>query len=174
MALPGMPTLTVADDGWSVKVSQGSALILYRTSTPGDVLFIQWIYSLTQDACGYRPLVTLGGDPETQFAAWLQANKGLRLSAGLPRQFGQLATTEYDVSVVAKEACQYTSPVSVIVEGGGIVFYAGERQRLEVASRNDKLILILIQAPSETEFDTFEPLAEQVLNSLTWPPSPTE
>jgi hypothetical protein len=171
-----MPTLTVADDGWSVKDSQGSALTLYRTSTPGDVLNIQWIDDLTQDACGYRPLVTVGGDPETQFQAWLTAIKGLQLSAGLARQFGQLTTTEYDVSVVAKDACQYTSPVSVVVDENsarqfGLTFFAGERQRLEMASRNDQLILMLIAAPSEA---AFEPLAEQVLNSLTWPPSPTE
>ncbi|MGO9179657.1 MAG: hypothetical protein ACLQHS_10410, partial [Candidatus Limnocylindrales bacterium] len=65
--------------------------------------------------------------------------------------------------------------VTVAPQGGhGLVFYAGDRQRLEVASRNDTLILILISAPSEADFDTFEPLAEQVLDSWARPPSPTE
>jgi hypothetical protein len=174
--------LTMADGGWSVytpgqeiAVHLGN-LILDRTNSPGEQLEIAWTYSLPTDPCGYRPYVTVGSDPEQQFAAWLQANKGLRLSAGLLRQFGELTTTEYDVSVVAKDACQYTSPVSVTVAGPGqqgTTFYAGERQRLEVASRNDQLILILIAAPSEIDFDTFEPLAEQVLDSWAWPPSPS-
>jgi hypothetical protein len=170
--LPGRPTLTIPDSGWTDATNNDTYGIeaLQRTNSPLDLLTIQWTDSLPTDPCGYKPQVTVGAEPEQQFAAWFQANKGLRLSAGIPRQFGDLTTTEYDVTVVTKDACQYTSPVSVI--GPGFTFYAGERQRLEVASRNDKLILILIAAPSEADFDTFEPLAEQVLDSLTWPSSP--
>jgi class 3 adenylate cyclase len=178
MPLPGMPTLTMPDNGWAEADSGLNYLILARMTTPGDLLTIQWTDSLSTDVCGYKPQVTVGAEPEQQFAAWAQANKGLRLSAGIPRQFGDLLTTEYDVSVVARDACQYTSPVSVVVNewGGGpeLTLFAGDRQRFEVASRNEKLILILISARSEADFDTFEPLAEQVLDSLTWPPSPTQ
>jgi hypothetical protein len=150
-----------------------------RTNSPLDLLTIQWTDSLSTDVCGYQPQVAIGTAPESQFVAWARANKGLQLSAGIPRQFGDLPTTEYDVSVVARDACQYTSPVSVVVNEGGdppvpeLTLFAGDRQRFEVASRNYKLILILISAPSEAAFDTFEPLAEQVLDSLTWPPSPS-
>jgi hypothetical protein len=176
--LPGTPTLTIPDEGWSLYGCSDGVIILQRTSSPLDLLTIEWIDSLSTDVCGYKPQVTVGAEPEAQFVAWAQANKGLRLSAGIPRQFGDLPTTEYDVSVVARDACQYTSPVSVIVNesGGGtrITLFPGDRQRFEVASRNYKLILILISAPSEAAFDTFEPLAEHVLDSWAWPPSPTQ
>jgi hypothetical protein len=39
-----------------------------------------------------------------------------------------------------------------------------------VSPRDAQLILLLIATSSAAEFDTFEPLAEQVLNSLAFPP----
>jgi hypothetical protein len=177
LELPGTPILILADGGWSVQTSDLGDLFLDRTSTPLERLQIEWIYSLPRDVCGSLwPYVATNTTPEQQFEAWARANKGLRLSAALPWNVGGeggrlLAATEYDVSVVAQYACQSTVPPSVAVDpiSSGIMFYAGERMRLEVASSNDKLILMLIEAPSVTEFDTFEPLAEQVLDSWAWP-----
>ena len=86
---------------------------------------------------------------------------------------GTSAATEFDVSLVDQYACHFTAPVSVAVTGGQtdthLTFNEGGRLRLELSSRGG-LFLIVITAPSATEFATFEPLAEQLLTTLDFAP----
>jgi class 3 adenylate cyclase len=178
MELPGSPMLTISDDGWSVFSSGIPYLVLARTSSPEDRLTILWSTRLAADACG-NSAREVGPDPEPQFATWAHANKGLQLSAGIVRQFGDLSATQYDVTIVDQYACQLSSPISVSVApppgipgAHSLTLNAGERLRLEVASR-DGLILILIEAPSVAEFEAFKPFAETVLDTLRFPPSAT-
>ncbi len=170
MDLPGTPTLTVTDDGWSVLDSGLNYLVLGLTKSPKDRFTIVWPPNLAADACGFQPRVEIGPAPETQFVTWAQQAKGLQLSSGVVRHLGDLSATEYDVSIVEKYACQSTDPISVAIAPSGsgaygLVLNAGERLRLEVSSR-DGLILILVEAPSAAEFATFAPLAEKILSTL--------
>jgi class 3 adenylate cyclase len=176
--LPGTPSITVPDEGWSVSSSPAD-LIFSRTTSPRDRFTIRWVTKLVPDPCGEQAPIALGPNPEPQFDAWAAAAKGLRLSSGTERHFGDLATTEYDVNIVDKGACQYTTPVSVAVTDyqpgnritvTALTLTAGERLRLEVSSRNGELILVLIEAPSSTEFNTLEPLAERILETLVFAP----
>lgn len=82
------------------------------------------------------------------------------------------------MSVVDKNACSYTTPVSVEITAGepsnsrtatALLLPAGETIRLEVSSRDSKLILILIEAPTPAEFSALEPLAARILGSLRFP-----
>jgi len=179
MELPGSPTLTISDDGWSVFSSGIPYLVLARTSSPNNRLTILWTTRLAADACGLSAR-GVGPDPEQQFDTWVRSAKGLQiLGTPLPRTFGDLSTTEFDVAVVDRYACQSSSPISVsvapppgILGAYFLTLNAGERLRLEAASR-DGLILILMEAPSVAEFEAFKPVAENVLNSLTFPPSTT-
>ena len=185
--LPGTPSMTVADGGWSVVVSADGDMVLARTTTPDDRVEIRWIHALSSDVCGLQPAVLVGADPEHQFDSWARAMTGLQLSPGTIRQFGPLTSEEYDVAVVPKNACQYSTPVAVVVtpydlgvglfQGGGqadgttnLSFNAGDRIRLEVTSRNGKLILIIIQAASTGDFATFQPVVEDLLGSLEFAP----
>ena len=178
--LPGTPTLAVPDDGWTLFYSGTGNLILSRTTSPSDRVTIRWLNTLAADVCALQPLVKLGADPQRTFASWLAANKGLKLSAAIPRQFGDLGATQMDVTVVDQYACQYTSPISVAITGnenfggfetaGAVVLNTGERLRLEAASRDGRLIVMIIEAPSATEFDAFEPLAEKALSALKFTP----
>jgi class 3 adenylate cyclase len=177
--LPGAPKMTVIDAGWSATSSGLGDLILFRTTSPNDRMTMQWIRDLVPDPCGQQRTVPVGPGPEAQSLAWAHGNRALQLSEALPRQFGDLAATELDVSVVEKDACQYTEPVSVAVtdyEPGnrvtkfGLVLDAGARLRVEVSSHDGKLIIIVIKAPSVAEFQTFEPLAEKLLSTLKFSP----
>ena len=173
MELPGTPKLTITDEGWSVLDSGVNYLVMGLSSSPGDRFTIYWLPSLAADACGFQPPIEIGLAPETQFATWAEHARGLQLSTAVPRQFGELSATEYDVSVVKQFACQYTAPVSVAVAPSGsgtfgLALSAGERVRLEVSSR-DGLILIVIRAPSAAEFATFAPLAEKILSTVRFP-----
>jgi class 3 adenylate cyclase len=167
--LPGTPTLTITDEGWSVRESGVPYLVLERTSSPDDRVTILWPTNLAGDACGFTS-IEIGAAPEAQFLAWTHAAKGLRLSAPLARTFGDLSTYELDVSIVDQDACKVTTPFSVAVASGGdrLALNAGDSLRLEVSSR-DGLILILIEAPSAAEFAAFKQLAEKILNTLTFP-----
>jgi class 3 adenylate cyclase len=185
--LPGTPSMTVTDGGWSVVVSSDGDIVLIRTTTPGDRVEIRWVKTLSSDVCGLQPAAAVGADPEHQFDAWARAMTGLQFSPGIIRQFGPLTTEEHDVAVVPKNACQYSTPVAVVVtpydlgvglfQGGGqadgttnLSFNAGVRLRLEVTSRNGNLVLIIIQAASPADFATFEPLVESLLGSLDFGP----
>ncbi|HXR26294.1 MAG TPA: adenylate/guanylate cyclase domain-containing protein, partial [Candidatus Baltobacteraceae bacterium] len=164
--LPGTPTFTIADDGWELYWSIGAVLTLDRVSSPSDRVSIVWFDALPADTdvCSLHDWVDLGRNPEAEFLAWAQANKALQLSTGIPRRFGDLAATQFDVSVVDKYACQYMAPHAISLGALGPNLNVGERLRLEVSSREGQLILILIEATSATEFlDTFDPFAEQVL-----------
>jgi len=68
-ALPGSPSLTVADDGWSVSDSSHINLTLARTTSPDDQLAIWWPASLATDPCAANPPVAIGPEPENQFLA---------------------------------------------------------------------------------------------------------
>ncbi len=183
MALPGDPQLTVGE-GWSVFASFRDDLALGRTGRPNDQFTIMWPASLAADVCNLKSPVPIRNNPEAQFQTWARANKGLQLSSGLLRQFGTLTATEFDVSVVGAYACPYTDPISVAgplmaavynsgAGNGNTAFSAGERLRLEVSSRDNKLILILIEASPPADFDSFDPLVEGVLSTLTFPPAGT-
>jgi len=64
----------------------------------------------------------------------------------------------------------YVTPCTLQVSYSTCIFLdLGVRQRLEVSSRDSRLILILIQAPSQADFEVFEPLAEKILSTLTFP-----
>jgi class 3 adenylate cyclase len=185
--LPGAPSMTVADGGWSVVVSADGDMVLARTTTPDDRVEMRWVQALSSDVCGLQPAVPVGADPEHQFEAWARTTTGLQLSPGTIRQFGPLTSEEYDIAVVPKNACQYSTPVAVVVtpydlgvglfQGGGqadgttnLSFNAGDRIRLEVTSRNGKLILIIIHAASTADFATFQPMVENLLGSLEFAP----
>ena len=179
MALPGAPQLAVGE-GWSVFASFRGDLALGRTGRPNDQFTIMWPSGLAADVCGLKSPVPIGNNPEAQFLTWARANKGLRLSPGFKRQFGTVTATEFDVSVVEANACPYSDPIAVAgplmaavynsgAGNGNTPFTAGERLRLEVSSRDDKLILILIEASPPADFDTFDPLAEAVLSTLSFP-----
>ncbi|MFI5260999.1 MAG: adenylate/guanylate cyclase domain-containing protein [Candidatus Limnocylindrales bacterium] len=177
VALRGSPTLTIADEGWSVSASNHINLSLARTTSPEDRFAIYWPTNLATDLCASKAPVAIGPDPEAQFLAWLRTATGLRLSPPRIRQFGDLGTTEYDISIIDAAACQTTDPISVSITpctapltDACIALDSGVRQRLEVSSRDSKLILILIEAPSAAEFDTLAPLAEKILSTLTFPP----
>jgi hypothetical protein len=180
--LPGEPSLTVPDDGWSLYYSGTGNVILARTTSPDDKVTIRWLNSLASDPCALQPLLKVGSDPESQFIAWARSAKGLRLGPVVTRKFGDLATNEFDVSVVDRDACQYSTPPSVAVTGtenfgavesaGTVTLTGGEAFRLDVASRDSKLILIITEAPSAPELQALEPLAERILIALKFPPSP--
>ena len=179
VGLPGEPRITFVDDGWSAFLAGPGYLAIGLTSSPYDIVTFQWIDALVPDACGQQPPVTVGSDPEAQFLAWAHAAKGLQVSTPIPRQFGDLAALQIDVSVVDKYACSYTAPHSVAVTDyepqaryteAALVLDEGQEYRLEVASRDGRLILIVLQAPSATELGTFEPLAEKVLDTLDFTP----
>ena len=148
-----------------------------RLDRPADRLTFRQVDNLLPDACGLKPPIAVGTSPESQFTAWARSEKGLLLSNGIERQLGDLGATEYDVSLVDRYACPYTSPASVAVAAGvpgnrptasALVLSAGERLRLEVSSRDSKLILILIEAPNPAEFTTLQPLVETILSSLNF------
>jgi len=176
-ALPGSPSLTIADDGWSVADSSKINLSLARTTSPDDQLAIRWPVDLAADACASKPAVAIGPEPESQFLAWTRAVRGLQLTTPTLRDFGDLPATQYDVGVVPAYACHTTDPVSVYVTpctlqlsyDTCIYFDLGVRQQLDVSSRDGELILITVQAPSAAEFDAFRPLAEDILKTLTFP-----
>ena len=184
--LPGTPSMTVADGGWSVVASSDGDMILVRTTTPGDRIEIRWVKALSSDVCGLQPAAAVGADPEHQFDAWAHAMTGLQLSPGIIRQFGPLTTEEHDVAVVPKNACQHSTPVAVVVTpyvvGVGLFshgqaigttnlsFNAGVRIRIDVTSRDGQLILFVIQTASAAEFATFQPLVENLLGSLDFGP----
>jgi class 3 adenylate cyclase len=186
LILPGTPSMTVADGGWSVVGSSDGDMILARTTTPDDRVEIRWVNALSSDVCGLGPAVPVGADPEHQFDAWARAMTGLQVSPGIIRQFGPLTTQEHDIAVVPKNACQYSTPVAVVVtpyDVGVGLFQAGDadgttnlsinagvRLRLEVTSRNGKLVLIIIQFASPADFATFQPLVENLLSSLEFAP----
>ncbi len=180
-ALPGTPSLTVTDDGWSISDSSKIHLVLARTSSPDDQVAVLWPADLAVDPCATKPGVAIGPEPETQFLAWTRTATGLQLSPPTLREFGDLPATQYDVSVVPAHACQTTDPVSVYVTpctlqlsySTCIYLDVGVRQRLEVSSRDGRLILIIIQAPSAAEFDVLEPLAEKILGTLAFPATGT-
>jgi class 3 adenylate cyclase len=161
-----VPGLSVdIDPGW-----QETDFGLERQTSPEDRISIFTDFEPTNDPCGNNPGPSLGADPETQFVAWARANKGLSLRppGGVLRHFGDLATTEFDVSVVPAFACSYTSPLSVALTPSNehSVLDVGTRVRFEVSSLDDRIILFLIQAPSEAEFNVFDAEAEQVLSTL--------
>ncbi len=175
--LPGSPRLTITDDGWSAEESFSGKLVLGRTTSPGNRVTLQWLTELTSDVCAVQPSVKIGPDPEAQFLAWARAAKSLQLSPAVLRRFGDLSATELDISIVEQNACLYADPRSVSVGpckiGAGadscLALVAGPRIRLEVSSRDGRLILVIIEAPSATDFDAFEPLAERILSTLTFP-----
>ncbi|MFI5262196.1 MAG: protein kinase [Candidatus Limnocylindrales bacterium] len=171
MGLPGTPTLTFTDEGWSANPFCACTITLGRTSSPNDKLVIVWPTELATDVCGLQPTAKVGRNPEAQFLTWAQNAKGLQLSTGTLRQFGDLSTTELDGTVLEQHACQYTEPVSVAigVDNGGPYLNFGQRFRLEVTSRDSKLVLIIMEAPSTAEFEALKPLAETLLNTLHFP-----
>ena len=128
------------------------------------------IPSLATDACGLHVTAVLGSDPEGQFAAWLKANKALSISDELLRHFGNLPATQYDVSIVDRGACALTEPKSIATRPGndGLLSLSGlaSGPRIEVSlSWGEQLLLVCIVA-SPDDFPTFEPLAEQVLDTV--------
>ena len=174
--LPDTPTLTVIDTAWTAAGSSGDTLILSRATSPTDKLTIRWLRTLSTDACADRPEATFSTDPAAQFGTWARAEKGLQVTSGVPRQFGDLSATEYDVTVVDKYACQATDPLSVAITGyvegvsDAVSLAAGETIRLEVAPHGGRLLIVVIEAPSAAEFQTFEPLAETLLSTLKFTP----
>ena len=188
--LPPTPSLTVTDPGWRVDAYFHGDLQMSRETSPSDTMTLRWLESLATDPCAQQPEAAIDSQPDKQFLAWVRANRALQVSAGTPRRFGELTTTEIDVSVIAKYACQYTTPVSVSVTGyhnggrvdtfvlaasvigfePGLVFNAGVRTRVEVAARDGQLVLIVLAAPSAAEFASFEPLAEAILGTITFSP----
>jgi class 3 adenylate cyclase len=169
--LSGSPTLTIADPGWRVTFP---GLALVRQTSPEDQLTFDNVPSLATDPCGFKPGIVLGGNSETQFVAWAQANRGLKLSpsTGRVRQFGTLTTTEFNVSLVDKYACSLTSSPSVAIQDGpgGLSLTQGLRVRIEVASAQGQFLLIIISTPSDADFDAFDALAEKLLSTLNFPP----
>jgi class 3 adenylate cyclase len=169
--LSGSPTLTIADPGWRVTYP---GLVLVRQTSAEDQLTFDNVPSLATDPCGFKPGIDLGDNPETQFVAWAQANRGLKLSpsTGRLKQFGNLTTTEFDVSLVDKYACSLTSSTSVAIQDGpgGLSLTQGLRVRIEVASAQGQFLLIIISTPSEADFDAFDALAEKLLSTLNFPP----
>jgi class 3 adenylate cyclase len=164
----GAPTLTIADAGW--EVFQWATI--ERVTSPGDRLWILLVGNLPApaDVCNLQDNASIGPNPVRWFLDWAHANKALQVSAGVARQLGDLAATQFDVSVVDKYACQQMAPHAVSLGQLGPQLNVGDGLRLEVSSRDGQLILIIIAAPSAAELATFEPLAEQVLSTWTYPP----
>ncbi len=174
--LPDTPTLTVVDTGWTAAGSLLDTLILSRATSPTDKLTIRWLRTLSNDPCADKPEASFSTDPAGQFGAWAHAEKGLKVTSGTPRQFGDLSATEYDVTVVDKYACQTTDPLSVAITGyvegvsDTVSLAAGEQIRLEAAPHGGRLLVIVIEARSAAEFQTLEPLAETLLSTLKFTP----
>jgi hypothetical protein len=173
--LSGSPTLTIADPGWRVAHGRTEAgLVLVRYTSPEDQLAFNRFASLASDPCGFKPGILLGSNPETQVLVWARANPALKLSPseGVIRQFGNLTTTEFDVSIVDKYACTVTSPISVAIQDGpgGFGLLEGTRVRVEVSSDQGQILLIAISTPSVADFDSFDALAEKVLSTINFPP----
>ena len=161
--LPSTPDFAVVDPGWWVDGYYTATLQLSRATSPTDTLAIYWLTTLATDPCAQQPEASIGPEPDTSFLAWARSNKALSVTSNTSRRFGNLPTTEMDVSVVVKNACQYTDPISVAVTGyqsgrndtyvlvtqiiglqRGLAFTAGVRTRVEVAARDGKLLLIVL------------------------------
>jgi hypothetical protein len=174
--LPDTPTLAVVDSGWTAAGSSLDTLILSRATSPTDQLTIRWLRTLSTDPCAEKPEATFSTDPAGQFGTWARAQKGLKVTAGVPRQFGDLSATEYDVTVVDKYACQTSDPLSVAITGyvegvsDAVSLDSGEQIRLEAAPHGGRLLIIVIEARSAAEFQTFEPQAETLLSTLKFTP----
>ena len=128
------------------------------------------------NACGTATR-TLSASP-SDYALWLQQTPALVATVPITRYFGTLVAQQADVEVVARYACPGTNPPALMLsptisfDKAGEAWPAGLRYRVAFGLVNQRLLRILIEAPNEQAFQSFDALVEAVLATLTLAPSP--
>ncbi|MFI5262620.1 MAG: hypothetical protein ACHQZR_08715, partial [Candidatus Limnocylindrales bacterium] len=172
----GLPHLTMTlGTGWSLVNRSGTSVGLIRSDDPNDFVGFAWPTRVPNDACATstRPLSANPSD----YTVWLQQTAALSVTPSIARYFGALAAQQADLSVVVKSACASTDPPAIRISppvpaGGGLgtdqgeFWPAGSRYRIAYGDLGGRLLRILIEAPDDQTFQSFDPLVESILTTI--------
>ena len=171
----GGPAMTFPD-GWQ-RTLDGD--FLSPVSYPYTHLsFRQWEPPAT-DPCGVDPqrasptpspaVSAPASDTYTRWLAWLTHHPALRTTQSAVRTFNGIGATQFEVEVLADRACQLGGPPRVAIGGAAFFnFTSGLRTRVYLIDSATP-ILVILEAPSEAEFDLAVPDVEAMLLSLHFP-----
>ena len=115
------------------------------------------------------PADSATADTYTRWLAWLTHHPALRTIQSAVRTFNGLGATQLEVEVIADRACHLGGPPRVAI--GGAAFYnftSGLRTRVYLIDSATP-ILVILEAPSQAEFDLAVHDVEAMLLSLHFP-----
>lgn len=161
--------------GWSVQpiTSDQGHQRLKLTDRPSSLLVLMLMKERPTDVCAADPLADVADT--AAYLDWLHRQPGLEVGLQVPRSFGHVNATQVEITVQRGAACSLGDPPYVVLQpfGGpegdccnGYSLTADHVLRAYVMGIGESIVVAMIDAPTQAEFDILLPKAEAVLDTL--------